>query len=51
MAYHFKYNDELLLTNSIHNKNLHLSQDVESPVSKNMEVSLCETNKEKPTEE
>jgi dolichyl-phosphate-mannose--protein O-mannosyl transferase len=42
MSYHFRYGDELLLSHADTRKCLHLSEEVESPVSKNMEVSLCD---------
>lgn len=42
MSYHFRYGDELLISNVDTKKCLHLSDDIDSPVSKNMEVSLCD---------
>jgi hypothetical protein len=42
MSYHFRYGDDLLLSNVEVKKYLHLSEDVESPISRNLEVSLCD---------
>lgn len=42
MSYHFRYDDQILLSNVDTKKCVHLSEDIESPVSKNMEVSLCD---------
>jgi hypothetical protein len=42
MSYHFRYGDELLISNVETKKCLHLSDGIDSPVSKNMEASLCD---------
>lgn len=47
MSYHFRYGDQLLLSNVEAKKYLHLSEDVESPVSKNMEASLCDLDEKR----
>ena len=52
MSYHFRYGDQLLLSNVEAKKYLHLSEDVESPVSRNMEASLCDYDEKRgPCEE
>lgn len=41
-AYHFKYNDPILLCHSLGQKYLHISVEYESQIAKKMEISLSE---------
>lgn len=42
VSYHFQYGDKILLSNVSFKKYLHATNDFDSEVSKNTEVSLCE---------
>ena len=42
VSYHFQYGNSILLTSVAFKKYLHATNDFESEVSKNIEVSLCE---------
>lgn len=42
ITYHFRYGDSILLSNTKMRKYLHASEEYESEITKNYEVSVCD---------